>query len=54
MDGKMLASIFESAWLGSHAPHYVDVDSSLRQEGDVLTEASQDAIEELKALGYIE
>ena len=54
MDGKMLASIFESDWLGSYAPRYVDADTSLRPDGDVPTEASPDVIEELKALGYIE
>lgn len=54
MDGKMLASIFESAWLGSHAPRYVDADTSLTPDRDTTKEASPDAIEELKALGYIE
>ena len=54
MDGKLLASIFESEWLRSHAPRYVEADTSFSVDRDLPTEASPDALEELKALGYIE
>ncbi len=54
MDGKVLASIFESSWLASHPPRYVDADTSLELEAGGPVEASEDALEQLRALGYIE
>lgn len=54
MDGKVLASIFEASWLASHPPRYVDGDTSLELEADARVEASEDALEQLRALGYIE
>ena len=56
MDGKMLASIFESAWLRSHAPRYVDADTSLSPDASIpATEALVPTrSKQLRALGYIE
>lgn len=58
MDGKVLASVFESSWLNAHLPHYVDVDTSFSPETDAAAngsdEASEDALEQLRSLGYIE
>ena len=54
MDGKVLAPIYESVWLARNAPRYADIDTTLESETDVETEASEDALEQLRALGYIE
>ena len=54
MDGKVMASIFESEWLNAHLPSYVDVDTTFSFDGEAPTEASEDALEQLKSLGYIE
>ena len=54
MDGKVLASIFESDWLAENPLRFSDTDTSLRPEDGVMTEASEEALEELRALGYIE
>ena len=44
----------ESVWLARNAPRYADIDTTLGTEADVETEASEDALEQLRALGYIE
>ncbi len=54
MDGKVLVPMYESAWLARNAPRYADIDTTLESEADVETEASEDALEQLRALGYIE
>jgi len=54
MDGHVLASVFESDWLERNPSRYADVDTSWSPEPGGMTEASEDALEELRALGYIE
>ncbi len=60
MDGKVLAQIFESHWLTQHAPRYADIDTTLAikaikdGEDGFETDVSEEALEQLRALGYIE
>jgi predicted AlkP superfamily phosphohydrolase/phosphomutase len=54
MDGKVLASVSEPAWFRTSSIRYVDADTSLSPEGAIPTDASEEALEELRALGYIE
>ena len=57
MDGKVLAQIFESDWLAQNAPRYADIDTTLEVkdgEDGFETDASDEALEQLRALGYIE
>jgi predicted AlkP superfamily phosphohydrolase/phosphomutase len=54
MDGKVLASIFEDSWLRASPIRYVDADTSLSPDLAIETDASEEALEELRALGYIE
>ena len=57
MDGKVLAQIFESHWLTQHAPRYADIDTTLAikdVEDGFETDVSEEALEQLRALGYIE
>lgn len=54
MDGKVLASIFDEAWLRHTSLRYVDADTSLSPDLAISTDASEEALEELRALGYIE
>lgn len=54
MDGKVLVPMFESAWLSEHPPRYADIDISFASDGEVATDASEEALEQLRALGYIE
>jgi predicted AlkP superfamily phosphohydrolase/phosphomutase len=56
MDGKVLASIFDSEWLESHGPRYADVDTSWspERELDTMTEGQEEVLERLRAIGYIE
>jgi len=54
MDGKVGVSSFEAAWLEAHPPRYIDADTSL----DPLTappgEISEEMLERLRSLGYLE
>lgn len=54
MDGKILPYIFEPSRLASRPPRYVDRDTSRAPEQEVLTEGTDEILEELRALGYIE
>jgi predicted AlkP superfamily phosphohydrolase/phosphomutase len=54
MDGKVLASVFDEAWLRTASIRYVDADTSLLPDLAIATDASVEALEELRALGYIE
>lgn len=54
MDGKVLASVFESDWLVRNPLRFADVDTSWSPEIDGPTDIDEDALEELRALGYIE
>ncbi|HSF14035.1 MAG TPA: alkaline phosphatase family protein [Vicinamibacteria bacterium] len=54
MDGNVLAALFEEDWLRSNPLRFTDVDTSMSLEGGETTEASEEVLEELRALGYIE
>jgi hypothetical protein len=54
MDGKVLAPIFEADWLGANPPRFTDQSIEGRIGTGVSREATEDVIERLKALGYIE
>jgi predicted AlkP superfamily phosphohydrolase/phosphomutase len=54
MDGKVLAPIFEADWLGANPPRYTDQSIEGQVGTGVSREATEDVIERLKALGYIE
>ena len=54
LDGKIVTSAFESTWLRNHAPRYADIVTSRAPDEELATEASEDALEQLRALGYIE
>jgi predicted AlkP superfamily phosphohydrolase/phosphomutase len=54
MDGKVLASVFDPAWFRTSSIRFVDADTSLSPDGAIPTDVSEEALEELRALGYIE
>ena len=54
MDGKVGVSSFEAAWLEAHPPRYVDADTSLLPLTAPTGEVSQEMLERLRSLGYLE
>jgi predicted AlkP superfamily phosphohydrolase/phosphomutase len=54
MDGKVLAPIFEADWIRANPPRYADVDIAGQVGAGVSREATEDVLDRLKALGYIE
>ena len=54
MDGKVLAPIFELEWLSANPPRYVEKDIIGDVGGGVSREGSEDVLERLRALGYIQ
>ena len=54
MDGKVGVSSFEAAWLEAHPPRYVDADTSLHPVKAPTEEASEEMLERLRSLGYLE
>jgi predicted AlkP superfamily phosphohydrolase/phosphomutase len=54
MDGKILPQVFDSRWFLDHSPRYVDIDTSLTQKEEALTEGREEILEQLRALGYIQ
>jgi hypothetical protein len=54
MDGKVLAPIFESEWLRANPPRYVEKDITGDVGGGVSREGTEEVLERLRALGYIQ
>ncbi|MFQ5793048.1 MAG: alkaline phosphatase family protein [Acidobacteriota bacterium] len=54
MDGHVLAQIFDTQWMESHPPRYVDMDTSLTSKEEALAEGTEEVLEELRAIGYIQ
>ncbi len=54
MDGKVGASSFEAAWLEANPPRYVDADTSLLPLTAPTGEVSEEMLERLRSLGYLE
>ncbi len=54
MDGKVLAPMFEPEWLSANPTRYVEKEIQGVIGGGVSREGSDDVLERLKALGYIE
>ena len=54
MDGKVGASSFDAAWLEAHPPRYVDADTSLLPVTAPAGEVSEEMLERLRALGYLQ
>jgi hypothetical protein len=54
MDGKIAASSFDPVWLGAHPPRYVDVDTSIAPSAAPTDGVSEEMLERLRALGYLE
>ncbi len=54
MDGKVAVSSFEAAWLEAHPPRYIDADTSAVPLTAPTGEVSEEMLERLRALGYIE
>ncbi len=54
MDGKILAPIFETDWLAANPTRYIDKEISGSVGPGVSREATDDVLERLRALGYIE
>jgi predicted AlkP superfamily phosphohydrolase/phosphomutase len=56
MDGKVLVQAFHRPWLADHPPRYVDVETAIspEQRGQPLTDATEEAIERLKSIGYLQ
>jgi predicted AlkP superfamily phosphohydrolase/phosphomutase len=54
MDGKVLTPIFDEKWLGANPPRYADRVIEGQVGAGVSREATEDVLERLRALGYIE
>lgn len=54
MDGKVLTSVFADAFLEATPLRFADVDTSIVPPMSSSTDASEEALDELRALGYIE
>lgn len=54
MDGKVAVQLFDSDWLNEHPARYSTEDSSLALGGAVMDEGTEEALEQLRTLGYIE
>jgi predicted AlkP superfamily phosphohydrolase/phosphomutase len=54
MDGKVLAPIFDEGWLRAKPPRYADRSIEGQVGTGVSREATEDVLERLRALGYIE
>ncbi len=54
MDGKVGVSTFEPAWLEANPPRYVDADTSLLPLTAPTGEVSEEMLERLRSLGYLE
>lgn len=54
MDGKVGASSFDPDWLETHPPRYVDADTSLVPVTAPTGEVSEEMLERLRTLGYIQ
>jgi hypothetical protein len=54
MDGKVLAPIFEPEWLRANPPRYIEKNIEADVGGGVSREGTEDVLERLRALGYIQ
>lgn len=54
MDGKTLVQAFEPEWLESHPPRYQELSIAIADEPAPLGEDSEEVIDRLRAIGYIE
>ena len=54
MDGKVLVQAFKPEWFAAHVPRYLDVETARAEENAPLAEDTEDVIERLKSIGYIE
>jgi predicted AlkP superfamily phosphohydrolase/phosphomutase len=54
MDGKVAVQLFDSDWLNEHPARYSTEDSSLASVGAATEDGTEEALEQLRTLGYIE
>jgi arylsulfatase A-like enzyme len=54
MDGKVLPYVFESSWLEKHLPRYADIDTTRTTNAQAQKEGTEQELEDLRALGYIQ
>jgi predicted AlkP superfamily phosphohydrolase/phosphomutase len=54
MDGKVGVSSFDAAWLDANPPRYVDTDTSLIPLTVPTGEVSEEMLERLRVLGYVQ
>ena len=54
MDGKVLVQAFEPEWFAAHVPRYLDVETAKAEENTPLTEDTDEVIERLKSIGYLQ
>jgi len=54
MDGKTLVQAFEPDWLESHPPRYQEIPLAIAAEPAPLGEDSEEVIDRLRAIGYVE
>ncbi len=54
MDGKVAVSSFEAGWLEAHPVAYLETDTSMTPEGATETEISEEMLERLRSLGYVD
>jgi predicted AlkP superfamily phosphohydrolase/phosphomutase len=54
MDGKLLVQIFDPGWLAAHPARYGTASSAVSEQPTPLGDATQEVLEKLKGIGYIE
>jgi hypothetical protein len=56
MDGKVLVQAFDPEWFSTHPPRYVDEETVFaeHEESAPLTEDTEEVIERLKSIGYLQ
>jgi len=54
MDGKTLVQAFDPDWLQQHPPRYQDIPLAIVGEPAPLTEDSEEVIDRLRSIGYIQ
>lgn len=54
MDGKVAVSSFTADWLRAHPMHYLETDTSMIPEAATETEVSDEMLERLRSLGYVQ